>query len=155
MCSAINAPSVITAKRNRRRMTPLRSDFHERRQPEITLGDARMRKLEPAAPHQSVVVEQIEIKRPRPPAQAAATPGLASGHHRMSNPPHQDRKCPTARLAVGGVGAAKRIDVVAACITAGFDVHQILDIDFGYAPPMSPLWDPIAVAARRALSLLS
>ena len=56
---------------------------------------------------------------------------------------------------VGGVGAAKRIDVVAACITAGFDVHQIIDIDFGYAPPMSPLWDPIAVAARRALSLLS
>jgi NADPH-dependent 2,4-dienoyl-CoA reductase/sulfur reductase-like enzyme len=55
---------------------------------------------------------------------------------------------------VGGRGAAKRIDVVATAITAGFDVQQVLDIDLGYAPPMSPLWDPIAVAARRALALL-
>jgi NADPH-dependent 2,4-dienoyl-CoA reductase/sulfur reductase-like enzyme len=55
---------------------------------------------------------------------------------------------------VGGRGAAKRIDVVATAITAGFDVQQIVDLDLGYAPPMSPLWDPIAVAARKALSLL-
>src|SRR4051794_12005881 len=55
---------------------------------------------------------------------------------------------------VGGQGAAKRIDVVAACITARFDVQQVVDLDTGYAPPMSPLWDPVAVAARRALSLL-
>jgi NADPH-dependent 2,4-dienoyl-CoA reductase/sulfur reductase-like enzyme len=55
---------------------------------------------------------------------------------------------------VGGRGAAKRIDVVATAITAAFDVQQVLDLDLGYAPPMSPLWDPIAVAARKALSLL-
>jgi NADPH-dependent 2,4-dienoyl-CoA reductase/sulfur reductase-like enzyme len=55
---------------------------------------------------------------------------------------------------VGGRGAAKRIDVVATAITAGFDVQQIVDLDLGYAPPMSPLWDPIAVAARKALALL-
>ncbi|MEY2450600.1 MAG: hypothetical protein QOD92_174 [Acidimicrobiaceae bacterium] len=55
---------------------------------------------------------------------------------------------------VGGRGAAKRIDVVATAITAGFDVQQIVDLDLGYAPPMGPLWDPIAVAARKALALL-
>ena len=55
---------------------------------------------------------------------------------------------------VGGQGAAKRVDVIAAAITAGFDVGQVVDLDLGYAPPMSPLWDPIAVAARKALSLL-
>jgi NADPH-dependent 2,4-dienoyl-CoA reductase/sulfur reductase-like enzyme len=55
---------------------------------------------------------------------------------------------------VGGRGAAKRIDVVATAITAGMDVQQIVDLDFGYAPPVSPLWDPIAVAARVALSRL-
>jgi len=54
---------------------------------------------------------------------------------------------------VGGRGAAKRIDVVAIAITAGFDVQQLVDVDFGYAPPMSSLWDPIAVAAKRALTL--
>ena len=55
---------------------------------------------------------------------------------------------------VGGQGAAKRVDVVATAITAGFDVRQVVDLDLGYAPPMSPLWDPIAVAARKALSML-
>ena len=55
---------------------------------------------------------------------------------------------------VGGQGAAKRVDVEATAITAGFDVQQLLDVDMGYAPPMSPLWDPVAVAARKALSLL-
>jgi NADPH-dependent 2,4-dienoyl-CoA reductase/sulfur reductase-like enzyme len=55
---------------------------------------------------------------------------------------------------VGGQGAAKRIDVVATAITAGFDVQQVVDLDLGYAPPMSPLWDPVTVAARRALSML-
>ena len=55
---------------------------------------------------------------------------------------------------VGGQGAAKRVDVVATAITAGLDVQQLLDVDMGYAPPMSPLWDPVAVAARKALSLL-
>jgi NADPH-dependent 2,4-dienoyl-CoA reductase/sulfur reductase-like enzyme len=55
---------------------------------------------------------------------------------------------------VGGQGAAKRVDVVATAITAEFDVQQLLDVDMGYAPPMSPLWDPVAVAARKALSLL-
>ena len=55
---------------------------------------------------------------------------------------------------VGGQGAAKRVDVAATAITAGLDVQQLLDVDMGYAPPMSPLWDPVAVAARKALSLL-
>jgi NADPH-dependent 2,4-dienoyl-CoA reductase/sulfur reductase-like enzyme len=55
---------------------------------------------------------------------------------------------------VGGRGAAKRIDVVATAITARLDVQQIVDLDLGYAPPMGPLWDPIAVAARQALALL-
>jgi NADPH-dependent 2,4-dienoyl-CoA reductase/sulfur reductase-like enzyme len=55
---------------------------------------------------------------------------------------------------VGGRGAAKRIDVIATAITAGFDVQQVVDLDLGYAPPMSRLWDPIATAARQALSLV-
>jgi NADPH-dependent 2,4-dienoyl-CoA reductase/sulfur reductase-like enzyme len=55
---------------------------------------------------------------------------------------------------VGGRGAAKRVDVVATAITAGFDVQQVVDLDLGYAPPMGPLWDPIAAAARRALAML-
>jgi NADPH-dependent 2,4-dienoyl-CoA reductase/sulfur reductase-like enzyme len=55
---------------------------------------------------------------------------------------------------VGGRGAGKRIDVAAAAITAGMDAGQLVDLDFGYAPPVSPLWDPIASAARVILSSL-
>jgi pyruvate/2-oxoglutarate dehydrogenase complex dihydrolipoamide dehydrogenase (E3) component len=55
---------------------------------------------------------------------------------------------------VGGRGAGKRIDVAAAAITAGMDAGQLVDLDFGYAPPVSPLWDPIASAARVILSKL-
>jgi len=49
---------------------------------------------------------------------------------------------------VGGAGAAKRIDVVATALTARLDVYEVADLDLGYAPPFSPVWDPIAVAAR-------
>ncbi|MGE0511928.1 MAG: FAD-dependent oxidoreductase [Acidimicrobiia bacterium] len=55
---------------------------------------------------------------------------------------------------VGGRGAAKRIDTCATAITAGMDVERIADLDFGYAPPFSPLWDPVAVAAREAVKHL-
>jgi NADPH-dependent 2,4-dienoyl-CoA reductase/sulfur reductase-like enzyme len=52
---------------------------------------------------------------------------------------------------VGGEGAAKRIDVVAVALQAGFTAQELLDADLAYAPPFGPLWDPVAVAARRLL----
>ena len=53
---------------------------------------------------------------------------------------------------VGGPGAGKRIDVFATAITAGLTVDEIAALDLSYAPPFSPLWDPVLVAARRARS---
>jgi NADPH-dependent 2,4-dienoyl-CoA reductase/sulfur reductase-like enzyme len=55
---------------------------------------------------------------------------------------------------VGGAGAGKRIDTCAAAITAGFTVQQVMDLDLAYAPPVSSVWDPVAVAAREALKLI-
>jgi len=55
---------------------------------------------------------------------------------------------------VGGRGAAKRIDVFATAITARMDVGELADVDLSYAPPFSPLWDPVTVAARRAIPLV-
>lgn len=52
---------------------------------------------------------------------------------------------------VGEEGAAKRIDIVACALTAGMTAQDLVDLDLGYAPPFSPVWDPIAVAARKAL----
>lgn len=51
---------------------------------------------------------------------------------------------------VGGEGAAKRIDTLATAITAGFTVHDMVDLDLGYAPPLSPVWDPVVIACRVA-----
>ncbi|WP_058042337.1 FAD-dependent oxidoreductase [Streptomyces roseifaciens] len=51
---------------------------------------------------------------------------------------------------VGREGAAKRVDVAAVALTAGMTVDQLTSLDLGYAPPFSPVWDPVLVAARRA-----
>jgi NADPH-dependent 2,4-dienoyl-CoA reductase/sulfur reductase-like enzyme len=52
---------------------------------------------------------------------------------------------------IGQEGAAKRIDVLATALTAGMSVHEMIDLDLAYAPPFSPVWDPVLVAARKAV----
>ncbi|MEU6159179.1 FAD-dependent oxidoreductase [Streptomyces sp. NPDC047130] len=51
---------------------------------------------------------------------------------------------------VGREGAAKRVDVAAVALTAGMTVERMTALDLGYAPPFSPVWDPVLVAARKA-----
>lgn len=53
---------------------------------------------------------------------------------------------------VGGAGSAKRVDVAAVALTAGMTVDQVVSLDLGYAPPFSPVWDPVLVAARKAVA---
>ncbi|MEV3968721.1 FAD-dependent oxidoreductase [Streptomyces sp. NPDC050698] len=51
---------------------------------------------------------------------------------------------------VGREGAGKRVDIAAVALTAGMTVEQMTGLDLGYAPPFSPVWDPVLVAARKA-----
>ncbi|MDQ0686903.1 NADPH-dependent 2,4-dienoyl-CoA reductase/sulfur reductase-like enzyme [Streptomyces achromogenes] len=51
---------------------------------------------------------------------------------------------------VGREGAGKRVDVAAVALTAGMTVERMTSLDLGYAPPFSPVWDPVLVAARKA-----
>jgi NADPH-dependent 2,4-dienoyl-CoA reductase/sulfur reductase-like enzyme len=51
---------------------------------------------------------------------------------------------------VGREGAAKRIDVLAACIWNEMTVDEVLGLDLSYAPPFAPVWDPVLIAARKA-----
>jgi NADPH-dependent 2,4-dienoyl-CoA reductase/sulfur reductase-like enzyme len=55
----------------------------------------------------------------------------------------------------GPEGTAKRIDVLATAITAGMTAEDVVQLDLSYAPPFSPLWDPVQVAARKAVGLLA
>ncbi len=55
---------------------------------------------------------------------------------------------------VGREFAAKRIDTAAVALTAGMTVDTMVFLDLGYAPPFSPVWDPLLVAARKVASLV-
>ncbi|PCR88953.1 FAD-dependent oxidoreductase [Natrinema ejinorense] len=49
---------------------------------------------------------------------------------------------------VVGREGAKRIDTVATALTAGMTVSELQNADLAYAPPFSPVWDPILTAAK-------
>ncbi len=55
---------------------------------------------------------------------------------------------------VGEGGAAKRIDTLAAVVWNAMDVESVVAMDLSYAPPFSPTWDPVLIAARKALTAL-
>jgi NADPH-dependent 2,4-dienoyl-CoA reductase/sulfur reductase-like enzyme len=50
---------------------------------------------------------------------------------------------------VGAVGAGKRIDVFATALHAGLKVSEMMYLDLAYAPPVSPVWDPVLVAVGK------
>jgi NADPH-dependent 2,4-dienoyl-CoA reductase/sulfur reductase-like enzyme len=50
---------------------------------------------------------------------------------------------------IGEEGAAKRIDVLATALAGRLTVDDLIHTDLGYAPPFSPVWDPVLVAARQ------
>lgn len=51
---------------------------------------------------------------------------------------------------VGQEGAAKRIDVLATALWNEMSVEDMLNMDLSYAPPFSPVWDSVLIAARKA-----
>jgi NADPH-dependent 2,4-dienoyl-CoA reductase/sulfur reductase-like enzyme len=55
-----------------------------------------------------------------------------------------------AQIVGSGPGSAKRIDVVATALTARMTAADVAELDLAYAPPFGPVWDPVAIAARRA-----
>jgi NADPH-dependent 2,4-dienoyl-CoA reductase/sulfur reductase-like enzyme len=55
---------------------------------------------------------------------------------------------------VGQEGAAKRIDACAVALWNGMTVEEMTGLDLAYAPPFSPVWDPVLIAARKAADLL-
>lgn len=52
---------------------------------------------------------------------------------------------------VGETGAVSRINTLACALWAGMGLQEIGYLDLAYAPPFSPPWDPIHVAAQQLL----
>jgi hypothetical protein len=51
---------------------------------------------------------------------------------------------------VGRQEAAKRIDALAIAVWNRMTVEEMTALDLSYAPPFSPVWDPVLIAARKA-----
>jgi len=51
---------------------------------------------------------------------------------------------------VGRDGVAQRIDIIATALHAGMTVDDLASLDLAYAPPFSPVYDPITQAAAAA-----
>ncbi|WP_319460826.1 FAD-dependent oxidoreductase [Micromonospora sp. RTP1Z1] len=56
---------------------------------------------------------------------------------------------------VGWSEAAKRIDTLAVALWNGMTVDDMTALDLGYAPPYAPVWDPVLIAARKAVDALA
>ncbi|GAB2965536.1 FAD-dependent oxidoreductase [Micromonospora polyrhachis] len=52
---------------------------------------------------------------------------------------------------VGRSEAAKRIDALAVALWNRMTVDEMTGLDLGYAPPYAPVWDPVLIAARKAM----
>ena len=52
---------------------------------------------------------------------------------------------------IGNEGAGLRINVLAGALHSGMTVEQLSRFDLAYMPSMSPVWDPLLVAANVAL----
>jgi NADPH-dependent 2,4-dienoyl-CoA reductase/sulfur reductase-like enzyme len=90
-------------------------------------------------------VENVIKSRSR----AHAHPGNVTVHAAMVG----DRKTGKVLGAqmVGKEGVAHRIDAVAVALHAGMTVAEFFQCDLAYAPPFSPVWDPLLTAANQLL----
>ena len=84
-----------------------------------------------------------EVSRSR----AKYYPGASPLHVRLVHT--RDGRLLGGQLA-GREGAAKRVDVLATALHAGFSVDDLAALDLSYAPPFAPVYDPVLAAAMKA-----
>ena len=88
------------------------------------------------------------------PVRETVTAGSRSGYYPGAAPTDvtlvADRS--SGRLIGGSIvgpdRAAVRINTLAAALEADMTVPEVERLDLAYAPPFSPVWDPILVAAK-------
>jgi NADPH-dependent 2,4-dienoyl-CoA reductase/sulfur reductase-like enzyme len=55
---------------------------------------------------------------------------------------------------VGWASAGKRIDAATVAIWNEMTAEEVTSLDLAYAPPFSPVWDPVQIAARRVAGMV-
>lgn len=74
-------------------------------------------------------------------------PGSAPVHVRLV---HETGGRLLGAQLTGDDTVAKRIDVLAVALQAGFDVADLAELDLSYAPPYAPVYEPVLLAAQAA-----
>lgn len=109
---------------------------------DLTLGRTGMSEKEAAAlhlPYDAVTIKALD----------------AAGYYPDSEPLHvklvyrSDNDQLLGGQLIGKKGVDKRVDVLATALYHGMYLHELEDLDLGYAPPYNGVWDPIQQAARR------
>jgi NADPH-dependent 2,4-dienoyl-CoA reductase/sulfur reductase-like enzyme len=75
-------------------------------------------------------------------------PGVAPTHVRLVH--EAGGRLLGAQMVSSDPATAKRIDVIATALHAGFEVEALADLDLSYAPPYAPVYDPVVRAAQAA-----
>jgi NADPH-dependent 2,4-dienoyl-CoA reductase/sulfur reductase-like enzyme len=64
---------------------------------------------------------------------------------------HKDGREILGAQILGNLGSGKRIDTIAAAIMGELTAYDLAMMDLAYVPPLSTVWDPIQIAARRLI----
>ena len=83
-------------------------------------------------------------------------PGYYPGGGRIFVKLIADKK--TGRLlgaqTAGSESSAKKIDILSAALYNTMTVDDMKNLDFAYAPPFSPVWDPVLTAVNRLSKII-
>ncbi|WP_418284672.1 FAD-dependent oxidoreductase [Halorubrum sp. DTA46] len=117
-------------------------------------GTAVVKAFEMEAGRAGLVEDEAAIDAGFDPVRETVTAGSRSGYYPGAAPTDvtlvADRD--TGRLIGGSIAgpdrAAVRINTLATALEADMTVPGVERLDLAYAPPFSPVWDPILVAAK-------
>jgi len=102
----------------------------------LSIGQARDLGLDP----EKVMITSRDRARYYPGSSPINTLVMVSG---------KDGRVLGAQMA-GRIESVKRIDVFATAIHNRMTIDRVFDLDLAYAPPFSPVYDPVLLAARVA-----
>jgi NADPH-dependent 2,4-dienoyl-CoA reductase/sulfur reductase-like enzyme len=117
-------------------------------------GTAAVKAFDMEAGRVGLVEDEAAIEAGFDPVRETVTAGSRSGYYPGAAPTDvtlvADRD--SGRLIGGSIvgpdRAAIRIDTLATALEADMTVPEVERLDLAYAPPFSPVWDPVLVAAK-------
>ncbi|EMA68773.1 FAD-dependent pyridine nucleotide-disulfide oxidoreductase [Halorubrum aidingense JCM 13560] len=117
-------------------------------------GTAAVKAFDMEAGRVGLVEDEAAVAAGFDPVRETVTAGSRSGYYPGAEPTDvtlvADRD--SGRLIGGSIvgpdRAAIRIDTLATALEADMTVPEVERLDLAYAPPFSPVWDPVLVAAK-------